>query len=107
MTQTNIRKARNILLYLYDDPPPFPYILFILAFKKCASKYSGFVTDAMHKIINLPDKFKICQPPPPLLGIKLSYPNEFSHRQHHSFILVANELFQSVIMVSWIVLKHN
>ena len=35
----------------------------LLAFKKCSSKYSDFVADAMQKIDNLPDK--ICQPLPP------------------------------------------
>ena len=51
-------------------PPPFNVCLFLLAFKKCSSKYSGFVADAMQKINNLPDK--ICQPP--LLGIKIVVP---------------------------------
>ena len=58
ITQTNIIKAWNILLYLYGDtPPPFHVCLFLLAFKKCSSKYSRFEAYAMHKINNLPTKF--------------------------------------------------
>ena len=67
---------KHPIVPLRRPPPPFfQCMLFLLAIKKCSSKYSGFVADAIQKINNLPDK--ICQYPP--LGIKLSYPNDFSH----------------------------
>ena len=47
-------------------PPPLSMYVchsFLLAFKNCSSKYSGFVADVLQKINYLPDK--ICQPPPP------------------------------------------
>ena len=59
----------------------------------------------MQKINNLPDK--ICQPPPLLLGIKLSYPNEFSHIRYKKttpFVYLSCKWTVSVRkMVSWIV----
>ena len=62
----------------------------------------------MQKINNLPDK--ICQPPPPRIQIVVPLTNSVIFaikRRHPPFIYIANELFQSVKMVSWIVHMLN